>query len=188
MTGRLIRLHFIISVLLFSITGYAAGADPSDNKEYQIKAAFMYNFAKFIEWPQDAFPDDSSGISLCILGENPFGSSLYSIDGKIAEGRRLEVNLYEHLEDIGECHILFISNSRAEELPIILASLKNRSVLTVGDIDNFAENGGIINFITKDNKIRFEINVNAAQRAHLKISSKLANLAKIIRETPRGSN
>jgi len=176
------------SIILVSSMGYAADTDLSVNKEYQVKAAFMYNFAKFVEWPEHAFPDDSSSIILCVLGENPFGTAINSIDGKIAEGKRLEVRLYENLEDIGQCHILFISSSKAEELPVILASLKNRSVLTVGDIEDFAKRGGVINFITKNNRIHFEINVNAAQRAHLKISSKLANLAKIIRESAEGDN
>ncbi len=188
MLGKRLKLHILLFLVLVSSTGYTADTDPSHTREYQVKAAFIYNFAKFIEWPRDAFPHDSSSISLCILGGNPFGTAIYSIDGKIVEGKTINVNLYDSLEEIGTCHILFISSSMAEEIPAILERLGNRCILTVGDTDHFAESGGIINFIEQDNKIRFEINVNAAQRARLKISSKLANLAKIVRETPKESN
>ncbi len=151
--------------------------------EYQIKAAFLYNFAKFVEWPATALRGQGAPIIVAVLGEDPFGADLEQIlDGKTAGGRQLVIRRFKGVRDLGLCHILFVSSSERERLREILRALQNSTVLTVGETEGFAGLGGIINFILEENRVRFEINIDAADRARLKISSKLLKLARIIRD------
>lgn len=148
--------------------------------EYDVKAAFLYNFTKFVEWPSDAFADDS--FRICVLGEDPFGKSLKDLTGQEAAGRKLQVLVFK--EDIArpeDCHVLFVSRSERGRLPSILAAVRSSPVLTVSDTSGFLDNGGIINFILEGSKVRFEINQEAADRAKIKISSKLMQLAKRVK-------
>lgn len=155
------------------------------SREYQIKAAFIHNFVKFIEWPADAFPERTSPVILCVIGKDPFGDVLEStIGAKTIKGRGLAVRRFEGIEGLERCHILFVSSSERDHLPQIVAALKGLSLLTVGEMDQFAESGGVINFILKRARIRFEINVDAAELSGLKISSKLLKLATVIKNAP----
>jgi hypothetical protein len=149
--------------------------------EYEVKAALLYNFAKFVEWPSTALPEASSTMELCILGEDPFGTILdQTLQGKIVNGRTLLINRYRELKGLDSCQILFISVSERQRLPQILATLNHLSVLTVSEMERFAQSGGMINFTVAENKVQFEINVGAAERAGLKISSKVLKLARIV--------
>ncbi len=149
--------------------------------EYQIKAAFLYQFAKFVQWPDKVFADSSKQIVIGILGQDPFRDDLdNTVRGKYIHGRQIEIERYDRLDNINNCQILFISDSETKNLAMIFSKLRHASILTVGDTENFSREGGIINFIRKANKIHFEINVDAAQAAGLKLSSKLLNLAKIV--------
>ncbi len=152
------------------------------NKEYYVKAAFLLNFTKFIEWPSQALPDTSSIITICILGEDPYGDALKTIEGKLVRERKLIVKKASSVEDIGECHILYVCKSERKNLSEVLLRTKDMSILTVADMKIFCKSGGIVNFITLKKKVRIEINVEAAKRAGLKISSKLLNLSKIVKE------
>ena len=164
-----------------------AHAKPPSAGEYQLKAVFLYNFAKFTEWPAESFADARSPIIIGILGKDPFGATIdQAIKGKTVKGRKLAIKRFEKIEDVKACHILFISSSEEKRLAKIMETLKDSSVLTIGEVKQFAQRGGIINFIIKENKIRFEINVDAAKQAKLKISSKLLELAKIVRDGRRG--
>jgi hypothetical protein len=154
----------------------------SVSPEYLVKAAFLYNFAKFVEWPDKAFMDDQTPIILYILGKDPFGNALDSLQNKTVKGRNLMITRLKDIHDSQQCHILFISQSEKKNLARIFEKIKKWNVLTVSDIENFAQEGGIINFITKENKIRFAINVDAAQRSDLTVSSKLLKLAIIVKE------
>ena len=154
---------------------------PLSSDEYLVKSAFLYNFAKFTEWPAQESADESIPINICILGVDPFDGALETIKGKTAQNRNLEIKHVARVEDLKACHILFISASERNHLPRILDALKDSPVLTVGDMKEFAQQGGIINLTTEQNKIGLEINVEAAERAGLKISSKLLKLAKIVR-------
>lgn len=155
--------------------------------EYQVKAAFLYNFAKFVEWPADTFSDTHAAIQLCVMGEDPFGDSLeQTVRGKAIHGRPFAVKRLQPDEDPRLCQILFISSSEKQHLTRILGSVRGSSVLTVGDTQHFARLGGIINFVLEESKVRFEINANAAERARLKISAKLLSLARIVAEEPHG--
>ena len=150
-------------------------------REYEIKAAFIYNFVKFVEWP----PDDTSNadpITIAVVGKDPFGDALDLIREKTIGVRKIVVKRFARVDDIAKCQVLFISSSQHEQLPHILKVTKKWHVLTIGEVTGFAQSGGIINFIIVDDKVRFEINVDAAQRAGLKISSQLLKLASIVRE------
>ncbi len=153
--------------------------------EYDVKAAFLYNFTKFVEWPDRAFQDDRSSVRLCVLGEDPFGRILREIAAGEVAGRRLTVLGTSVMSDPAACQILFISRSERENLPAILRAVKNAPVLTVADTAGFLEQGGIINFIPEGSRIRFEISQESAERAGLRISSKLLRLATRVVSSPR---
>ncbi|TAK92750.1 MAG: YfiR family protein [Verrucomicrobia bacterium] len=158
-----------------------APAQKAPTPEYQLKAVFLFNFAEFVEWPTNAFAGADSPLVIGVLGADPFGPQLDATvrDEKI-NGRSLQVQRYRRVEDIGACHILFISRSESPRLEPILASLKGRSILTVSDVDNFASRGGMIRFVTDKNKIRLRINLEVAKAANLTISSKLLRPAEIV--------
>ncbi len=162
--------------------GVALAAADEPSREYRIKAAFIYNFAKFTHWPDSSFPDVTAPLEFCVFGEDPFGGALDAIAGKTIRGRVVAVRRVASVEAGAACHLLFISDSEARRLTGILKSLRGRPVLTIADMPDFARAGGIINLKTnQDDKVRFEINVGTAKRAGLKISSKLLNLAEITR-------
>ena len=166
--------------LLF-LGGLDASAQTAPSREYQIKAVFLFNFAQFVEWPATAFAGPSSPIVIGVLGESPFGAYLdETVLGEKVNNRPVEVQRYSRVEDIKTCHILFISRSEAGQLEQILVSLKDRSLLVVGDGDDFAQRGGMIRLATIQNKVRLIINVDAAQVANLTISSKLLRSAEIL--------
>jgi hypothetical protein len=146
--------------------------------EYDVKAAFLYNFAKFVEWPADAFIGEREPITLCILGDDPFGESLEAmVRGETVGGRQILIDRTRRRGELRSCHILFVSRSESQRLPQVLAELRGASVLTVGDTPGFLEAGVLINFTLQDHKVRFGINPRAAERSRLKISSKLLRLA-----------
>ena len=169
----------LCAVAYDTVTAHAS-ATPS--REYKVKAAFLYNFAKFVEWPDEAFADDNTPMTIGILGEDPFGNILeQTIKGKTVKSRKLKIERFKQISDVDTCHILFISSSEEKHLTEVLEFLKDSDLLTVGEMKRFAHSGGIINFIIEENRIHFEINIDAASRAQLKISSNLLKLAKIVR-------
>ncbi len=164
------------------LSGAAPMAEPSRySREYQIKAAFLFNFARFVEWPAAAFGSSDSPLSLCVLGEDPFGSALdETVRGEKVRDRRLEVRRTSEVVDLDACQLVFVSASERSRLAEILSALGSRSVLTVGEVEEFAARGGVINFVLVDNRVRFEINPGAAKRSGLKISSELLRLGRIV--------
>ena len=167
----------VLLIYFASFAGNVSAGLAQGTSEYEVKAAFLYNFAKFVEWPSPP----QTAIELCVVGEDPFGNVLEdTVRGKTINGRPLVVRRMKPGENPRSCQIAFIG-AADHESRAVLETLRGANVLTVGDSPNFARDGGIINFILKDNKVYFEINVDAAEQAHLKISSKLLNLAKIIR-------
>ncbi len=160
--------------------GVARAAAEEPSREYRIKAAFIYNFAKFSRWPASSFSDGEAPLDFCIYGEDPFGGAFDAVAGKTIRGRRVAVRRIATIEASTGCHLLFISDSEAKRLTGILAALNDRPVLTVADMPDFARAGGIINLKTnEDDKLRFEINTGTARRAGLRFSSKLLSLAEI---------
>ena len=185
------RLAFLVIgglMLAMSTEGtdaQAASESPSPTaapapREYLIKAVFLYNFAKFTTWPAESFPDPQAPLYLCILGEDAFGAAMESIEGKSIKGRPLAVIRIAQVSDAVRCHILFISTSEEERLRAILDDLRERPILTISDMPNFAQAGGTINLKTVEDRIRFDINVDAANAADLRLSSKLLRLGNIV--------
>ncbi len=153
--------------------------------EYQVKAAFLFNFARFVEWPPRAFETASSPIAVCVLGEDPFGESLNRVvDGKTLGDRAMTVRRGKKLRELSGCEILFISASERARLPEILEELRTTPVLTVGEGEDFATRGGEVQFILEDSHVHLLINVDATERAGLKVSSKLLSLAHVVHGDP----
>lgn len=149
--------------------------------EYQIKAVFLFNHAQFVEWPAAAFASKEAPIVIGILGNDPFGAYLDDlVSGEKIGERPLLVRRYKRVEDISDCHILFISRSEAGVLDKIIAHLKGRSVLTISDLDTFTRQGGMVRFATENGKIRLRINVEAAKACGLTISSKIIRPSTVV--------
>lgn len=163
-------------LLVTALLAAPAAAWPA-TPEYEVKAAFIYNFTKFIEWPQvDAAHDGS--LELCILGDDPFGAALQSLRGREVNGRTLEVHHPENLDQARGCQIVYVSESEQQRIEEIVAELGHLpGLLLVSDIPRFADEGGTIELRIVDNKVRFAINVTAAASAELEISSRLLQLA-----------
>jgi hypothetical protein len=158
--------------------------------EYQVKAAFLFNFAKFVEWPPDAFPSEQTPITLCVFRYDPFGSVLDEvIRGKTINNRELTARRTTELPELKGCHLIFVSAREDKVLSEIEKNVKGGSVLVVGESGDFAERGGAVQFFLEENKLRFAINVDAVQRARLQVSSKLLALARVVHEGghPKGN-
>jgi uncharacterized protein DUF4154 len=161
---------------------FAAGATAQEVEEYQVKAAFLYNFAKFVEWPAQAFKTPQDPIVVCVLGHNPFGSALEDVmRGKSIEGRAFAFRQVSGLEEASSCQILFISSLEGKHFHSLYGNANPARILTVGEAQGFASAGGVINFKLDGGHVRFEINVGAAEHAQLQISSKLLSLAQIVK-------
>ncbi len=180
------------AMLLAVLVGFAGACllagQASTSSEYQVKAAFLFHFAQFVDWPPEAFKDADDPLTYCTIGEDPFGGALdQSLRGKTVGGRQLRIQHFKQPQEIRGCHILFIAAGEQRRLGAAMASVSGHPVLTVGESDHFVREGGIIGFCLQDNKIRFEINLEAAEKANLKISAKLLALAKTVIGNPRGS-
>lgn len=175
---RLIAALILIPVLLSGLLNTSVQAQSSD--EYQVKAAFLFNFARYVEWPVNAF-GDGGPLIIGVIGDARFTGVIDSaIGGKALNGRRLVTKTFPNLKSITACHILFISAS-AKENPRQIVAAAGPGALTVGESAHFTQMGGMINFTIVDSKVRFEINQGAAERAGLKISSQLLKLARPVR-------
>jgi YfiR/HmsC-like len=147
--------------------------------EYQVKAAYLFNFLKFVEWPDDK--DAQGRWVIGVAGSSPIADDLTQlVSAKSVLGRELEIRNFQPAEDMRGCNILFISGSERKRLPSILAGLRGSSVLTVADMDNFVESGGMIQFVMEDSRVRLAIDVGATSHARLKVSSKLLSLARAV--------
>src|SRR5262249_43502402 len=144
--------------------------------------AFLYNFAKFIQWPDSASQTSTNVFVIGVVGDDPFGPLLKdTVEGKSVNGGRLRIRYFKRNEAVSDGHILFITRSEKENSANVLAGLKGRSVLTVADFDGFAHHGGMINLFVAGKSVRFEINVEAAEQAGLKVSSKLGALGVVVK-------
>jgi hypothetical protein len=154
---------------------------PAAVQEYQIKAVFLYNFVRFVDWPTRTFAAAHTPLVIGVLGADPFGGALDdAVRGESVNGHPLAVQRFRRVEDVVDCAMLFISRSEAGRLESILVALRHRSILTVSDAENFARRGGMIRFVNENNKVRLRINVGAAREAGLTISSKLLRPAEIV--------
>jgi hypothetical protein len=159
----------------------SAGASAQAADEYRIKAAFLYNFAKFVEWPAQAFKSSSDPIVIGVVGKNPFGNTLTeAVAGKTWEGRTFQVREVVDAPQAAGCQIVFVSASERKRLGPLLNRIGNSAVLTVGETENFASEGGMITFKIEAGSVRLQINVEAARKQQLRISAKLLSLAEIV--------
>jgi hypothetical protein len=181
------RLTILIVALSFSLS-WAPGAlaQDRDSSEYLIKAGFIFNFAKFVDWPPATFAQPDSPIVIGILGTDPFGAIIDQIvQEKKIGGRGFVVRRLKwgtDLKDLKECKILFVGASERVHIDELVQIVRGLPILTVGETPGFAEHGGVIRLVLEDNRVRFEVNVDAARQAGLTISSRLLTLARIIQQ------
>jgi hypothetical protein len=169
------------AVILGIVLSASAAGRAQEASEYQVKAAFLYNFAKFVEWPPQAFKNPTDPIVIGVLGKNPFGDALTAaVAGKTLGARAFQVREISNAQQAAACQIVFVSSSERKRLGPLLAGIGNDAVLTVGETDNFAAAGGIINFKIDAASVRLQINMEAARKAQLRISAKLLSLAEIV--------
>jgi YfiR/HmsC-like len=163
--------------LILFVPGISSSAQPMHPTEPQVKAAYLYNFGKFVRW-ESAGVGNSDSLGICILGKDPFGSVLDStVAGESIEGKKITVKRLAKIQEANQCSILFIGSSEESRLAPILSAAQRSGMLTVSDIPHFAEDGGIIGFITQQGKIRFEVNREAAEQSHVVLSSELLKVA-----------
>ncbi len=165
---------------------YGEDASVAGLSDYRVKAAYLYYFTTFVDWPPETFSRSGDALVIGILGEDPFGGILdETLRGKTVNNRRFIVKRFGSIKEARESHILFISSSERDRLPYILKMLEGATVLTVGEIESFASRGGEIGFRVEDKKVRFDINVAAVERARLKISAQLMKLGRIVEGSER---
>ncbi|HKX28007.1 MAG TPA: YfiR family protein [Blastocatellia bacterium] len=169
----------ILCLVLMSGSLYSQTQVPN---EYQVKAAFIYNFAKFIEWPPGTFSSKEMPFILGVMGDEFISRTIeQAIQGKTVNGRQLQIKRLELGQELKICQVLYISSYEQRHLVQILESLRGSSTLTIGEMDRFIQQGGIINLVTEENRVLFEVNLEVAEQAQLKISSKLLVLARTVR-------
>jgi hypothetical protein len=166
---------------LIPTVGPGLAAEPAPT-EYQLKAVFLFNFAQFVEWPRDAFASPDTPLSICVLGNDPFGSNLDdAVRGESAAGRRLVVERHAGAASVGSCHILFVPASKSREIDDLIARSKDNRTLLVTD---GPQQGAMIGFVKERNRIRLRVNLAAVNAAQLTISSKLLRIAEIVGPRP----
>ena len=171
-------LAALLAFLLGSLLPGAAGASEFD--EYAVNAAYLYNFAKYVEWPPGTFASADAPLLICIVGDNPFGDALAALSGKTVGDHPVEVRHIPTAMGLDQCHVVFVGRAEQGRFKALLAKLARQPILTVSDISDFAQTGGIIGLVEADQRIRFDINLTATRQAHLKLSSQLLKLATIV--------
>ncbi len=185
-TLRVLSLAVLLAAVPSALS--RATGESSGSSEYDVKAAFLFHFAQFVEWPKDAFKDAASPLTYCTVGPDPFSGALdQSLSGKTIGTRPLRVQHLKPEQEVKGCQVLFIGASETRKLSEIMAVVSARPILTVGESDDFAADGGIIGFRVEASKIRFDINLEASEKARLKISARLLALAKTVIGNPRGN-
>jgi len=177
------------TALCLVVCGLLSGGTPrafsqsEGDGEYRLKLAFLYNFARFVEWPADAFPDESAPLTICVVGEDPFrGGIEQDLRGRTVAGHPINIRRLQAGDNPRTCQMVFVRAGEKRAAEKILPSLKASSTLSVGESKGFAERGGVINLTLEENKLHFEVNLGAAAETRLRISSKLLALAKIVKE------
>ena len=172
--GRLIAAAALVASVVY--------ADFADVSEYDVKAAYLFNFAKFVEWPSDAFRDPSEPISIAVVGDDPFDGALdRTLAGKTIRGRTLVAKRFATAANLEHCHILFIPESEGGRTGEILARVLGTPTLTVGETERFAHDGGMVTLVVERSRVRFDIDLKAARDARLNPSSELLKVARTVR-------
>ncbi len=190
--GRRIRrrasalvLPLVLACLSVPTWGAVAGGGPRVTREYDLKAAFLFNFAQFVDWPPEAFANDRAPFVIGVVGEDPFGRSLDEIvAGESVREHPIVVRRFPTLHDLGPCHMLFVGRPDAARPWEVAEALRGRTVLTVGDAKGFASHGGAIEFVVVGGRLRLIVNVAEARAAKLTISSKLLRQSELVGAAP----
>ena len=177
--------HIIVGIILATLSVTLApprAFAQSAPTEYDVKAAYLYNFAKFVKWPPNSIDPT---LDICVLGGNPFGEALQSmVSGENIGGKPAKVREIDSAHDLGGCNILFVTRGASHHVRSILASVDDKPMLTVSDIPGFSDDGGMIEFVNQSGRVRFNINLAAAQRAGLNLSSELLKVAGVVKGKP----
>lgn len=180
---KTLRVGSRVSFPLALIAMFCAGTLMAQTtaKEYRIKAAFLFNFAHYVEWPPETFKEANSPLTYCTIGDDPFEGVLdQSLNAKTAGTHPLRVQHLKAPENFQDCQIVFIGANEKKRVTAILETLKQAPVLVVGESSHFIQQGGTVGFLSEENTVRFEVNLDAAQRAHLNISATLLAVAKTV--------
>jgi YfiR/HmsC-like len=184
-SGRWRTLVVMLSMLLLLAVGRGFAADPKPVAEYQLKAALLPKVALFVQWPAKAFSAPGAPLVIGVFGENPFGPHLEDVArGQVIDGHPLSVQVCRDLQEAALCHLVFISGDNTKTMEETLRQLARAPVLTVSDSPNFATQGGMVNLVTINQKIRLEVNLEAIQRADLRIDPHLLQMVKLVKSVP----
>ncbi len=153
--------------------------------DYQVKAAYLYNFGRFVEWPAQSAAAGDDSFTVCVLGQDPFGPALdAALSGETIGGKNVVARRISNAQESVNCRILFLTSAEEGRLNQIIRSLDKEAILTVSDMPQFSQHGGMIQFVLEGNKVRFEVNLAATQRAGLTLSSELLKVATAVRRNP----
>jgi hypothetical protein len=181
--------NIITIIILFGWQMITPAAFAQYNQEYTVKAAMIRNFAKFTRWPKSSISDQANNtITVCLMGEESLLESFAGIRGKKIGGRSIDLQWIDNITGLQGCRLLFIDKTARSELSRIMENLQNKPVLTIGETEKFSHAGGMITFFIQDDRIRFQINPEAARRAGLTLSSNLLELAVIVNRHPCRKN
>lgn len=185
------RLRFAwlsLAGLAFSfLGGFILFAQQQKPSEYQVKATYLYNFGRFIKWPDSSPAGKTGTFSVCVIGRDPFGAILDStLAGETLDGRPVVLHRFSKPQDAAGCRILFISSNEEKHLNEILVALDDSGILTVSDMHDFTRRGGMIQFVLEGDRVRFEINLVNAENAKLTLSSELLKVAASVQRNSRG--
>ncbi|MEG3638452.1 YfiR family protein [Magnetococcus sp. PR-3] len=187
--GHMLKWFIPVLVLLVCAEGSMARARPlskAKQVEYKVKAAYIYNFLRFIDFPHASLKKDAEQIQICLIGTDPFGRMIDPIERHKAKGKALKVVRAEDLQHLQRCSVVFVGRSGQWPLQQALTTLRHSGILTVSDQPRFAAQGGVIGFIIKRDKVRLQVNLDSARREGLKISAKLLEIADIVRDSRSG--
>jgi len=180
------RLLLAVAIAWGLLSVPVAGAQSPKPTDYQVKAAYLYNFGRFVEWPVKSATARNNSFTICVLGEDPFGQALdVTLAGETIGNQKVTARRISSPQESADCQILFISSSEAKRLNKIIEALDKNAVLTVSDIPQFSQRQGMIQFVLEENRIRFEVNLAATQRAGLTLSSELLKVATAVRKNPQ---
>lgn len=180
--GCLAHLRVALLASLIAFTASFARADTAV-AEYQLKAAYLFNFAKFTEWPAAALPAGAP-VTVCVAGRDPFGEALTGIETKTIQNHPVRVRRSVRIDDLRGCHLVFVGEGEERRLPELFRNAELASALTLGDSEDFVEHGGTIGLVTRDNRILFDVNMDSARRAGLRLSSQMLKLARTVKGKP----
>jgi len=178
----ILLVSFIVGTLLLIHPLTATAGDPVVGSEYDVKIGFIYNFVKFVTWPPEAFEKSQDTLTLCLASDSAIFDAFSKLEGKVIKGRKIKIVAYQKDSCLDQSHIIFFANQDKNFIQQTLNLTRGRPILTIGQIEGFTQWGGIINFFEESNRLRFRVNIDAAEREGLKMSSQLLGSAQIVHE------